>query len=206
MKGLNVKDKTNSKIKVLGYDKSKGSHLKSSDIAAIGSELRSLAVNDTVLPEDVIDAARNPESSMHSYFEWDNKKAAHKYRMINAKYIIRSMRMKIAYIQVENETGAEKAIETTVRMLHSAPDVDQEGSGNYVYKEVASVLNDIGLQQSVVSDMYKYLLGAFRRFNDFSNLAEDLDSLEPVIYLLGKKIGLSESKIKSQIIKIRKGI
>ena len=157
MKGLNVKDKTNSKIK-----------------------------------EEIV--------------EWDNKKAAHRYRIINAQYIIRSMRMKIAYIQVENETGAEKAIETTVRMLHSTPDVDQEGSGNYVYKEVASVLNDIGLQQSVVSDMYKYLLGAFRRFNDFSNLAEDLDSLEPVIYLLGKKIGLSESKIKSQIIKIRKGI
>lgn len=43
----------------------------------------------TLLPEDVVETARDPESVLHERFEWNDQIAGHKYRLEQARALIR---------------------------------------------------------------------------------------------------------------------
>lgn len=43
---------------------------------------------DLITPEQVLYAAKNPESELHKCFEWDDKEAANKYRLSQARKVI----------------------------------------------------------------------------------------------------------------------
>lgn len=49
------------------------------EIAALGAEIR---------PADIVEMARNPETESHKCFEWDDKKAADKYRLTQARTVV----------------------------------------------------------------------------------------------------------------------
>lgn len=55
------------------------------------AELREIerANNGVLLPESVVNRASNPDSALHSAFEWDNTEAARKYRLEQARQLIR---------------------------------------------------------------------------------------------------------------------
>lgn len=40
-------------------------------------------------PEQVVEAASDPQSPLHSYFEWDDTEAARKYRLVQARELLR---------------------------------------------------------------------------------------------------------------------
>ena len=143
---------------------------------------------------------------MHSYFTWNDKKAAYKHRINEAKYLIRSMQYEITYIKVYEDSGEEEMIQTNVRMFHSVQEEDSMGVPVQVYKTVAEVMNNAKDSESVYLDMYRYLLGAFHRFNAFSELSSDLGKIEGILLGMADKVGLTEKKIKSQISKIKKGV
>lgn len=48
-------------------------------------------------PEDIIADARNPKSPLHDAFEWDDTKAAHAYRLQQARRLIREIRIDVTY-------------------------------------------------------------------------------------------------------------
>jgi hypothetical protein len=48
-----------------------------------------------VTSEIILNAAMNPKSPLHARFEWDDKEAGHKYRLIQAEQLIRSYQIVI---------------------------------------------------------------------------------------------------------------
>lgn len=46
-------------------------------------------------PKDVVDRARDRQSVLHSYFEWDDKVGGEKYRLQQARHLISQVRVKI---------------------------------------------------------------------------------------------------------------
>jgi hypothetical protein len=62
---------------------------------AIRDELQALVNDGRLNPEDVVDAARNPNSSLHSYFTWDDTEAAASYRLQEARALIRRVRVNV---------------------------------------------------------------------------------------------------------------
>ena len=54
-----------------------------------------------LFPVDVVDYARNPKSALHSAFEWDDTAAAERYRIDQARNIIR---ISVEVIETERET------------------------------------------------------------------------------------------------------
>lgn len=59
---------------------------------AIAAEMQVIAEQkEVLLPEDVVEAARNPNSTMHSFFEWDDTEAARSFRLVQARWLIRSV-------------------------------------------------------------------------------------------------------------------
>lgn len=70
-------------------------------LAEIREEMNALIVDGVLRPADVVDAARNPNSSMHSQFEWDDGEAAEAYRLQQARSLIR--RVKVEVIRPDNQ-------------------------------------------------------------------------------------------------------
>lgn len=49
--------------------------------------------NGALEAEAVVDAAKPKDHPLHDRFEWDNKKASHEYRLIQARHLIREVRV-----------------------------------------------------------------------------------------------------------------
>jgi len=62
---------------------------------AIREELQALVSNGRLNPEDVVEAARNPNSSLHTYFTWDDTEAAESYRLQEARALIRRVKVNV---------------------------------------------------------------------------------------------------------------
>lgn len=62
------------------------------DAQTAGNELQRIYERDGVIePETVVAESQTPSAPLHSCFEWDDEKAAHKYRITQAQNIIRAI-------------------------------------------------------------------------------------------------------------------
>jgi len=96
---------------------------------AVLTELQSLVVRNggTVTPHQVVDFARDPSTALHNQFEWRNTAAAEKWRLHQARNLLR------VFVEViENH-------EPPVRMFVSLGDDRNTGGG---YRETAAVLRN----------------------------------------------------------------
>jgi hypothetical protein len=57
--------------------------------------LRELEHDGRLQPSDVLADARNPTSPLHSHFEWDDGLAAERYRLSQARSLIRSVKIHV---------------------------------------------------------------------------------------------------------------
>jgi len=57
--------------------------------------LRALELDGRLTPLGVLDAAASPDSPLHDEFDWNNDSAAHKYRISQARSLIRSVQVVI---------------------------------------------------------------------------------------------------------------
>lgn len=98
------------------------------------SDLRSelMGVRDqygSLTPANVLRAARATSSPLHSHFEWDDGAAAEKYRLSQARALIRIV--KEPYVRPNGETD-------TVRFFHSVP----EQTGERAYSPLDEIIQD----------------------------------------------------------------
>lgn len=88
-----------------------------------------------ITPEALVAAARSEDSPLHSYFEWDNDVAAEKYRMMQARTLLRSCHYKVMindrklevpyYVRDPEADSAEQGYVETAR-LRSQEDLARE--------------------------------------------------------------------------------
>jgi hypothetical protein len=134
---------------------------------AVQAELAALKSNGVIRPADVVEHARNPESAMHGWFEWDDTEAAAQYRLEQARRLLR------VYVTV-------KAADTTpLRTFVSlSTDREQKGGG---YREMQDVMSDEQLRAQLLADAFKELRAAqtkYRGLQQLSGVWEALDEAE----------------------------
>lgn len=62
------------------------------DAQTAGKEMERIYNRDgSITPEAVVEDSVDPSAPLHNCFEWDDKKAAHKYRVTQAQGIIRAI-------------------------------------------------------------------------------------------------------------------
>lgn len=79
------------------YRKKAKAHIRDGDTELVGMELQALAERhgQQIAPDAVVEAARDPQSAMHRYFEWDDTAAAAAFRLVQARKLIASIEVKV---------------------------------------------------------------------------------------------------------------
>jgi hypothetical protein len=90
----------------------------------------------TINPIDVVDAAREENSPMHPYFEWDDSEAAQQYRLVQARNLIRVC---VEYIA----TGDE---ETVLVQAFVSLSTDRTADGGYRTMQSVMVMETLYAQ------------------------------------------------------------
>jgi len=57
--------------------------------------------NGKITPTDIVEDAKNKESPLHDYFEWDNSEASRKYRLDQAREMLESVMEVVVVNEVE---------------------------------------------------------------------------------------------------------
>lgn len=125
-----------------------------------------IAIGDSATPEQIVEAAKNPERELHKCFCWDDEEAARKYRIFQARQVVCHLVVKREQEQ-ESETATHP---TEIRLLHKT----DSGSG---YKPITLITQN----KSEYEKLLQNALEDLRRFKaKYASLAE----LEEIIRLI----------------------
>lgn len=129
-----------------------------------------------VLPEAVVEFAKDPETALHSRFDWDDSEAAAKWRLVQARQVIRLELTVVPANGPPVALGISLDRDTTIRRFTSLMD-DRKNGGGYRYTE--KVL-------SVPEQREKLLAQAFAEFEVLRRKYQTLKQLAPVFAALDK--------------------
>lgn len=154
-----------------------GGHSWPVDAQEAGDELDRIreANGGGLRPESVVEAARDPENILHDCFEWDDSKAAERYRRGEAAHLIRSIRV----IRVIAESGEKQEIRAYARVLPIGADVHQ-------YLPIAIVAAEPSLLNQAINDAVSDLAHAESRLSEFRSLRQETVAIKEVRLALQK--------------------
>jgi len=117
--------------------------------------------NGSVTAPDVLQDAKSKRSPLHSFFEWDNDTAANKYRLEQASYLLRSIRV------VVKTNGDEEDIRAFFNV--NAKSQTNTQTSERVYVSVKRVLDEKDLRKQIIAEALRQLEGWQKRYQQYSN-------------------------------------
>lgn len=105
-----------------------------------------------LLPADVVKVARDPKHPLHKRFDWDDTKAAHKWRLRQARDLIAS-------VEITWETSPGRIV--TVQAYHH---IREEGTGYY---PAETIVQHETMRQALVREMEEDLRIMAKRLRAF---------------------------------------
>lgn len=120
-----------------------------------------LSLGDDVKPEQIVEKAKDVNSELHKCFEWDNDKAADKYRLYQARTVVCHLVIK---------ESVEKPGNTPVRLLHKT----EEAEG---YKPFSLIMKD----PDEYSKLLNRAMAELRAFKAKYHALSELDAIMALI-------------------------
>lgn len=147
------------------YQWKDGSHV-AIDAQAAGEEMERIRVrqNGRLDQESVLTAARKPKSPLHPHFEWDDSKAAEKYRLDQAGHLIRCIT-----VTVEKPAGGEVPVRAFVNVKR-----EEDRS----YTSIQHALSDEELRAQVVAQAWSELEAWRKRYAELQEFAALFATIE----------------------------
>lgn len=125
---------------------------------------RIIGKKGNVTPEDLVDAARPKRSPIHGMFEWDDTVAAEKYRLEQAGYFIRSLRISLTI------TGGGV---TVVRPLISVV-----SNGKKTYVPTVKALDDQEYRAQIIAQALRELTSFQAKYAALKELGDIFAAIE----------------------------
>lgn len=131
---------------------------KDADPQRIGEALAELAAaaGGHLTPRATVDAARDPQHTLHSHFEWDDEAAADSYRLDQARALIRMIRIE------DDERDEDPPAFLSVN----------EGKAGISYRMLGDVLGNADLQTAVLRAAERDLAAFERRYRSLAEICE----------------------------------
>lgn len=125
------------------------------------------SIGEVAEPVTIVEKAKDEDTELHKLFEWDDTKAAYKYRLEQARDIVRHL----VLVREENETEEPQEEKRFVRCFYNL------GKNNQFERTVNIVRNE---------DKYQQLLEQARReLKAFKEKYAMLKELKPILDLIG---------------------
>lgn len=154
----------------------------STETSVINRELTAIAAkkNGRLTPEEVVDEARDKDAPLHSFFEWDNKRGAEKYRLEQARRMIRGVTLVVTRREVTfsvprfvrdpekspHEQGYVEALRLRTREeLAREVVISEFERANAALGRAYAVANALGLEKTIEKLRTK-LIGVAHRLSD----------------------------------------
>jgi len=139
-----------------------------------GQHLDSLQAESGVLtPATVISDAKDKDSPIHSYFEWDNKKAGNKHRLHQARSLMNSILVKIVYPD-NSESKIRKFHNITIEYSK------EEKKSERGYVSVDVVVQSRELTAQVVEFARSELAAWSNRYRQYEKLQSFIDIVDNI--------------------------
>ena len=142
------------------------------DAQVVGERLDAIRERDGgITAEAVVDDARPVDSPLHPAFEWDDSVAAEKYRLDQARYLIRAVVIQRPDVEEPRPVRAFVVV--------------KESDGNEVYTSTIKALSDEELRRQVLERALRELDAWRRRYEDLAELAEVLAAADRALETVG---------------------
>lgn len=122
--------------------------------------IKKLNANGELTASGILEEAKKKTSPLHNLFEWDDSAAAHEYRLIQARKIIRSANVRI-------EDAGDKIVHVPVEK--SEKKSGKEGK----YKKVEVVVKNVSDFELALKEVFKRLNAAKRALDELQGAAAE---------------------------------
>lgn len=137
-----------------------GSHIPAANAQRYGERLLELEVQYGALtPATIVKDAEQKSSPLHDWFEWRQQRAADEYRLVQARYLLRMLEVKI-----ELGSGEQRQ----VRLFHHVRTADD---GPTVYVKVQTVMAEQALLKQVLTQAAREARAWQRRYDTYAECA-----------------------------------
>lgn len=166
-------------MRIAGYEFSEGArfqqgaHLNAKEVGKHLDMLRKQSKGE-LTPQDVLKDAKNNNSPLHSFFEWNEGKAAEQFRLQQARGLIRS----VVAIYVD---GKAKAV-------RSKAFVHIKESGAPHYRETSHAMSQAKTRNMVLQRAWSELMAWRKRYQDLKAFSELFDVMDEVVKKLPKGV------------------
>lgn len=140
----------------------------------VSDELAAIASSNggVLLPAKVVEFARNPETALHAKFDWNDSEAAEKWRLEQARQVIR-----LNVVVIPNHNAPVRAY------VSLTP--DREGEGGY--RRLVDIISRDDLAAQMLADALADLRSVKRKYEALRALRPIWDALESVDAHQGEK-------------------
>ena len=126
--------------------------------------------NGFVDPVAVVEYARDPKTALHNRFEWDDTEAAERYRIWQARMIIR---MELVVIPINEDKG--KTVRSFISLV-----ADRRTERDKGYRFMVDVLSDADLREQMLDAAHRDMLIFRRKYSQLNELAKVFEAMEQV--------------------------
>lgn len=162
-----------SRMKIKRQLKLESKSLSEEQLQIVASELNAIERRDgMIVPKRVVESARDDDSPLHNYFEWNNSKAAEGYREWQARMLIRQV-----FVRDLNQGEEGPSVRAFVNIKAIASEDDEEDTTIRGYVSMQTCLKNSSMQEQVLLYAKTELL---RWKNKFGNLKEFLQVTEVI--------------------------
>ena len=113
-----------------------------------------------VSPKSLVDYARSKNSPLHAHFEWDDKKAGERFRVWEARMLLRRMTIEVA--DVETREYENLTIEVN----------DKKETAYY---SISKILSDDDLKKRVLKQALAQLKIFYEKYSKYKEIYEVID-------------------------------
>ncbi|TQI72897.1 hypothetical protein FHT98_0617 [Bosea sp. AK1] len=164
-------------MKIAGFEFAEGARFQKGAIqnaTLVGQHMELLRQQQKgeLTPEDVLSDARNHNSPLHSFFEWDDSAAAHQHRLNQARGLIRA----VVAVYVREDQPAVRA-----RAYVHIP----EGETSH-YRESGHAMSMAKTRKLVLQRAWRELQAWRERYRDLKEFSELFDVVDETIKHLPK--------------------
>ena len=120
----------------------------------------------TLNPAVIVREAEPPASILHNYFEWDDTKAAHEYRLEQARKLIRIC---VRYIP----DGPDEPVRAYVSL--------QDDRGTNGYRSITDVMSDERLREKLLAEAKRDMNLFRQKYAVLRELAQVFEAMDAVV-------------------------